>query len=158
MNSKGNVRPRILNKQGSPWLTVHLTGSGRQQVLQGPKALLRHALPGLLLSFVDHVQYKCTRMAWPIPTPSAARRIGIGRVGDDLGGDSRSSACAAPTSKAGDLPDAAESRGTGTGAGAGTSLHDASGHALPTTLDVYVHNLLSMKRFHEALEGDTIRP
>ena len=49
--------------------SVHLTGSRRQQVLQGPKALLRHALPGLLLSFVDHVRYKCTRMAWPILTP-----------------------------------------------------------------------------------------
>jgi|GraSoiStandDraft_16_1057320.scaffolds.fasta_scaffold1085708_1 hypothetical protein len=78
MNSKGNVRPRILNKQGG------LTGSGRQQVLQGPEAVLRRALPGLLLSFVDHVRYKCTQMAWPIPTPSAVRRIGIGRVGDDL--------------------------------------------------------------------------
>ena len=48
MNSKGNVRPRmprILNKQGSPWLTVHLTGSGRQQVLQGPKAVLKPVAP-----------------------------------------------------------------------------------------------------------------
>jgi hypothetical protein len=47
-------------------------------------SLLRHALSGLLLSLVNHVRYKGTQMALPIPTPSAARLIGIGRVGDDL--------------------------------------------------------------------------
>jgi hypothetical protein len=30
------------------------------------------------------VRYKDVRAAVPIPTPSAARRLGIGRVGDDL--------------------------------------------------------------------------
>jgi hypothetical protein len=36
------------------------------------------------LSFVTHVRYNCARTACSIPTPSAARRIGFGRVGDDL--------------------------------------------------------------------------
>jgi hypothetical protein len=37
-----------------------------------------------LLSFINHVRYNCARMALPISTPASARRIGIGRVGDDL--------------------------------------------------------------------------
>ena len=47
-------------------------------------SLLRHALPGLPAFFVNHVRYTCARTALPIPTPSSARRIGLGRVGDDL--------------------------------------------------------------------------
>jgi hypothetical protein len=37
-----------------------------------------------LLSFGDHVRYTYARTALPIPTPFSARRIGLGRVGDDL--------------------------------------------------------------------------
>src|SRR5262252_8162951 len=34
-----------------------------------------------LLSFVNHMRYTCAHTACPIPTPSSARRISIGRVG-----------------------------------------------------------------------------
>jgi hypothetical protein len=37
-----------------------------------------------LLSFITHMRYTYTRMVFPIPTPSSARRIGIGREGVDL--------------------------------------------------------------------------
>jgi hypothetical protein len=37
-----------------------------------------------LISLVTHVRYKGVRAAVPIPTPSSACLIGIGRVGDDL--------------------------------------------------------------------------
>ena len=37
-----------------------------------------------LLSFVNHMRYTYVRTAFPIPTPSAARRLGLGRVGNDL--------------------------------------------------------------------------
>src|SRR4030095_5179124 len=36
-----------------------------------------------LLFFGNYVRYNCTRMAFPIPTLSSARRLGLGRVGDD---------------------------------------------------------------------------
>ena len=36
------------------------------------------------LSFLNHLRYKGARTALPMPTPSAARRIGIERGGDDL--------------------------------------------------------------------------
>ena len=46
----------------------------------------RPALRGypFLLSFAHQVRYKYARTASPIPTPSSARRIGLGKVGDDL--------------------------------------------------------------------------
>jgi hypothetical protein len=40
--------------------------------------------PNFLLSFVTPVRYTYARTAVPIPTPSAVRRIGLGRVGNDL--------------------------------------------------------------------------
>jgi hypothetical protein len=46
-------------------------------VTPGPLRLRRHVTP-------LHVRYNCARMALPISTPASARRIGIGRVGDDL--------------------------------------------------------------------------
>jgi hypothetical protein len=36
------------------------------------------------LSSGNHLRYTYTQAALPIPTPSSARHIGIGRVGDDL--------------------------------------------------------------------------
>ena len=45
---------------------------------------LGHVLPGYWLSFVPLLWYTGARMACPIPIPSAARRLGVGRVGDDL--------------------------------------------------------------------------
>jgi indolepyruvate decarboxylase len=33
---------------------------------------------------INYLRYKCARVAVPMPTPSSARRIGIGRGGDDL--------------------------------------------------------------------------
>jgi len=44
----------------------------------------RDALSDLRLSFVTHLRYTYARTASTIPTPSAARRLGVGRVGDDL--------------------------------------------------------------------------
>src|SRR5215510_2225517 len=46
-----------------------------------PNAL---TLQDCLLSFIIHVRYTYTRMVFPIPTPSSACRIGIGREGNDL--------------------------------------------------------------------------
>src|SRR5215470_11098890 len=37
-----------------------------------------------LLSSANHMRYTCAQVAFPIPTPSSARLIDIGRVGDDL--------------------------------------------------------------------------
>jgi hypothetical protein len=39
---------------------------------------------GTALSFVDYVRYTYARTALPIPTSSSARRISLGRMGDDL--------------------------------------------------------------------------
>ena len=49
-----------------------------------PVSRRRAALLGLRLSFVTHLRYTYAQVALSIPTPSAARRIGVGRVGDDL--------------------------------------------------------------------------
>jgi hypothetical protein len=37
-----------------------------------------------LLSFGNHMRYKRARTTSPLPTLSSARRIGLGRVGNDL--------------------------------------------------------------------------
>jgi hypothetical protein len=37
-----------------------------------------------LLSSGSHLRYTYAQAALPIPTPSSARRRGLGRVGDDL--------------------------------------------------------------------------
>ena len=37
-----------------------------------------------LLSSGSHMRYTYAQAALPIPTPSSARLIGLGRVGDDL--------------------------------------------------------------------------
>ena len=44
----------------------------------------RAALPDLRLSFVTHLRYNEPDRLCPMLTPSAARRLGVGRVGDDL--------------------------------------------------------------------------
>src|SRR5215510_289236 len=41
----------------------------------------RHVLLDFLLSFGNHMRYTCAPTASPRPTPSSARRIGLGRVG-----------------------------------------------------------------------------
>ena len=68
-----------------PKLTLHdMPRVAQAQMLaaQGkPNAL---ALQDCLLSFIIHVRYTYTRMVFPIPTPSSACRIGIGREGNDL--------------------------------------------------------------------------
>jgi len=45
---------------------------------------LKHPPQNFLLSFVTHLGYNCARVALPIPIPSSARRMGPGRMGDDL--------------------------------------------------------------------------
>src|SRR6516165_8798253 len=68
-----------------PWPTA-MRGQWSDAALGSPApaartvARRRDALSDLRLSFVTHLRYTYARTASTIPTPSAARRLGVGRV------------------------------------------------------------------------------
>ena len=75
--------------QGAQRVAAHSTSArhspfGATVSAQGVALGATAAAQGVALSFVEHVRYTYARTALLIPTPSAVRSIGLGRVGDDL--------------------------------------------------------------------------